>query len=106
MTDSVIVQLGVGGILAILLLREVFGFLKNSRTKNNKGCVTINEFERHKDAVQYKDNCEQIVKRLEGIVNERNVHLSEFGKILSEFTKMMSQIHNELSLIRKCREKQ
>jgi len=32
---------------------------------NGKGAVTTEEFTRHKESVQYKDNCTEIVKRID-----------------------------------------
>ena len=65
--DDTLTHVGIGGIFAILILREVFGFLKNSRAKlNGNSPITRNEFDKHKDAVQYRDNCGQIVKRIDG----------------------------------------
>lgn len=66
--DSVLMQLGVGGIFAILIIREVLNFAKASKVResaNGNKPVTRSEFEKHKDAVQYRDNCVQIVKRID-----------------------------------------
>jgi len=66
-------QYGVAVVIIILVLREVLpwasGLLKstNGQTRNGKtlSCVTRTEFDKHKEAVQYKDNCEQIQKTIE-----------------------------------------
>lgn len=65
--QETLTQLGVGGIFVILVLREVFNFLKNHKNNKTKQCGEISrvEFEKHKDVVQYKRECGEIVKRLE-----------------------------------------
>lgn len=42
-------------------------FLLNSRTG-----VSKMDFEKHKDSVQYKDNCQEIVKRIEQRADDRH----------------------------------
>jgi hypothetical protein len=67
--SDILVQLGVGGVFAILIIREVFGFVKSHKPKNTNGKtfhVTRQEFEKHKDSVQYRDACGEIVKRIDG----------------------------------------
>jgi len=57
-------EIGIGGILAILLIREAFGFV--SRRNGTKGsAVTREELTEQLRMVQFKDNCEQIVKRID-----------------------------------------
>ena len=78
-------QLGVGGIFAIVVLREVFNFLKNKNGKNKcSGEVSREEFERHKGAVQYKDTCDEIVKRLEGRFDNVDIQLGEVKTMIGE----------------------
>ena len=66
MNWEMVTQLGVGGTFALLVLYVVFDFLNKRKTNspavniNKNGCVTRTEFEKHKDIVQYKDNCKQI----------------------------------------------
>ena len=60
--DIPVTEIGVGGAFAIIIIREVLGFMK---TRNGNSSPTRREFEEHKKSVQYKDTCEQIVKRLE-----------------------------------------
>lgn len=44
---------------------------------NNKSGVTKMEFEAHKKSVQYKDNCSEIVKRIDQSANERHREIKE-----------------------------
>ena len=60
--DIPVTEIGVGGALAVIVMREVFGFVK---TRKGNSCIARGEFEEHKKSVQYKDTCEQIVKRFE-----------------------------------------
>lgn len=65
--ESWMMQLGVGGIFAIVVLREVFNFLKSKNGKDKcGGDVSREEFESHKKDVQYESTCKQIVKRMDG----------------------------------------
>jgi len=66
-------QLGIGGIFTMLILREVFGFLKSRNNGNNKESVlpvvvTREEFEAHKKSVQSKDTCTETVKRFDAAI--------------------------------------
>ena len=90
--DSFITQLGVGGIFAIVVIREVFNFIKSRNNKDGKeepqynfGFVNRSEFEEHKKAVQYKDNCEQIVKRIDSSFNSQEKRFDaidrQFGEV-------------------------
>jgi hypothetical protein len=72
MGDS-LTQLGVGGIFVIVVLREVFSFInRNGKKKLDESAqsvtapfITKQDFERLKLSVQYKDNCGEIVKRID-----------------------------------------
>ena len=44
---------------------------------NNKSGVTQIEFEKHKGSVQYKDNCSEIVKRIEQRADDRHSEIKE-----------------------------
>ena len=49
---------------------------------NNKSGITSVEFEKHKDSVQYKDNCSEIVKRIEQRADDRHAEIKEgMGRI-------------------------
>lgn len=62
--DELLTQLGVGGIFAIVIIREVFNFM-GSKPKKNGQYVNRAEYEQHKKSVQYKDTCGQIMQRLD-----------------------------------------
>jgi hypothetical protein len=94
MADISIVEIGAGGALAIVILREVFNFIKNQRFNKNGG-VTRTEFEKYKDSVQYKDNCEQIVKRVDAAfeAQEKMFRLME-KRIEEHFSDVKKLIRN------------
>jgi hypothetical protein len=94
MADISIVEIGAGGALAIVILREVFNFIKNQRFTKNGG-VTRTEFEKHKDSVQYKDNCKQIVKRIDAAfeAQEKMFRLME-KRIEEHFSDVKKLIRN------------
>jgi hypothetical protein len=88
--DAPWTELGMGGILAILILREVIPYVAKLNGRKN-GCIQRSEFERHKETVQYRGNCEQIVKRMDSSI----VQLSEGQKEIrvqsaKQFDEMMS----------------
>jgi hypothetical protein len=59
MADELITQIGVGGIFAVVVIREVFTFMKSQKMRmNGESRLSRKEFEEHKKSVQYKDNCE------------------------------------------------
>ena len=61
MTDT-LTQYGVALGVIVIVLREVFNFLKEGKSKKNgNSCITREEFDHHKAAVQYKENCKPIV---------------------------------------------
>lgn len=48
----------------------------------NKSGVSKMDFDKHKDSVQYKDNCSEIVKRLEQRADDRHTEIKEgMGRI-------------------------
>jgi len=88
--NDVITHLGVGGIFAILVIREVLNFIKPTRTvelkRDQNGnpvlCVSREEFETHKGHVQYKDNCVQIVRRIDENFQVRKADMDKrFDKV-------------------------
>jgi hypothetical protein len=64
MDTSIITEVGIGGAVAIIIIREVLNFVKEKKN-NNSNSISRREFDKHKESVQYKDNCEQIVKRID-----------------------------------------
>ena len=65
MADLPILEGGAILAVAVVVVKEAFSFVKAQRNKTGNSYVTRTEFQTHKDSVQYKDNCEQIVKRLD-----------------------------------------
>lgn len=59
--EELITQIGVPGIIVILILREVIPVIKNGRSKPSE--ISRAEFEKHKTIVRYRDTCEEIHKR-------------------------------------------
>jgi len=90
--DIPILEIGAGGALAAIILREVFSFVKDTKGKNG---ITRAEFDKHKDSVQYKDNCEQIVKRMDAafIAQEKMFRLME-KRIEDHFRDVKKLIRN------------
>lgn len=78
--NELITQLGVGGIFAILVVREIVPALKNNNAKKN--CVTRNEFESHKKVVRYTDSCDQIVKRFDDRFDKIDDDLKELKTLI------------------------
>jgi hypothetical protein len=56
MTD-LITQIGVGGAFAVIMAREAYKFAKDYKNNGDSDIVKRKEFEEHKKAVVYKDNC-------------------------------------------------
>ena len=78
-----ITHIGVGGIFALLVIREVFGFIKSKKQNlNGNTPITKIEFEKHKDVVQYKDNCREIVKRMDGRFDNVDTQLTRVEKLI------------------------
>lgn len=72
--DNIITDVGVGVVISILLLREILPWLlkvNNGRRGNNDGkngskqAVTRADLSELANRVQTRDNCEQIVKRVD-----------------------------------------
>lgn len=83
--SSVLPDIGIGGILAILVIREVLNFLSSKTGKthlhavplvhtngigngNGKDSVSHTELETRLKGMQYKDNCVEIVRRIDDSV--------------------------------------
>ena len=54
---------------------------------NNRSGVTQMEFGKHKDSVQYKDNCSEIVKRIEQRADDRHAEIKEGMKRIEDLIK-------------------
>ena len=100
---NLLTEIGVGGAIAIIIIREAFGFVKNFKNdKSSNGYITRNELEEHKKYVQYKDNCNEIVKRIESefrAIEDRDktrvrVVDENFKSMREEFREVKSLIIN------------
>ena len=89
--NELLTQLGVGGIFAIIVIREVFNFINGRKNNGKAPCVTRLELNRLKESVQYKDNCEQIVKRIDASFQAQD---KRFDKIDDDFKEVKSLIRN------------
>lgn len=85
-----ITQIGVGGVFAIVVIKTVLDIVLSKRN-DNKSYVTLKELERLKNSVQYKDNCEQIVKRLD---ETNKMQEKRFDKVDAQFEEVKSLIRN------------
>lgn len=63
---EILTQLGVGGILIVVVLREVFAFLGKQKKQDETDKVSRSECNDHRSRIQYLDNCTEIVKRMDG----------------------------------------
>ena len=98
-------QIGVGGIFAILIIREVFGFLKTKGSNGDGQTVLSHE---NKEAikmlisrVQYKDSCDQIVKRIEGEfrnIERRDAERKEYQD--EQFQQIDRQLESVKTLVK------
>lgn len=91
--SEIVTQVGVGGALAIIILREVFTFVKNHSNEGKHRYVTRGEFDKHKEAVQYRDNCGEIVRRLDGNFEAMEKRDRERNKVVdSQFSDLKMMI--------------
>ena len=82
--NELVTQIGVPAIVVILILREIVPAVRNGKSTKPNGFIGRPEFDKHKDAVQYKDNCEQIVKRMDGRFDTVDSSLKEVKEILRD----------------------
>ena len=100
-SDS-LTQVGVGGVLVILILKLVFEFVGKRQQKTSSSndvqlpnVVTRPEFENHKESVQYKDTCIETVKRFDTSITAQGKQLEKLdSKIDKGFTEVKSLIRN------------
>jgi len=82
-----ITQLGVGGIIVILVVKEVFVFISKHNGNNNGKQIGVQEqVSQLQRTVQFKDTCAEIVKRYE------IVFVSLEKKVDAEFKETKSLI--------------
>jgi len=53
----------------------------------NKSGVSKMDFDKHKESVQYKDNCSEIVKRIEQRADDRHVEIKDGMKRIETLIK-------------------
>ena len=82
MADIPITEIGVGGAIAVIIIREFITYVKVTRKSGDH--VTRDEFEKHKESVQYKDTCREIVTRIDG----------GFAEIKDDFKEVKDLIRN------------
>lgn len=60
MLEQLVTTIGVPGILVILIFREVLNYKFKRNGDDRELAIKRDEFEEHKKAVVYKDNCNLI----------------------------------------------
>ena len=86
--NDAILQLGVGGIFAVLVIREVLSFLNNKKS-NSQDIIDVASLKDFFNKVQFKDNCVEVIKRFDlqfQSVDEYNKQRREYME--REFTKI------------------
>jgi len=86
MTGDLITHLGVGGIFAVLIIREVLPLLLRSSNGNgsSRSVITRSECDMKMSDVQRTANCEQIVRRLDDRFNGLEKFHDERQKVAGE----------------------
>jgi hypothetical protein len=97
--DSTLTEVGIGGIILILGLREIIPvILKYSRNGNGNGkektnCVTRDEFSKFGEVVQYSKNCEQVQKtfeaKIDGLTQTTNQRFNSVETGISELKELV-----------------
>lgn len=96
--SDTLVQLGVGGAVAIIVLRTAFDFTKTilNNKKNGKGSnsdsdvIRRNEFETHKSSVVYKDTCKAHVAAMISAGNSRGTQIEKLDKKFDGLSKTVN----------------
>lgn len=80
---ELVTHVGVGGILAILVIREVLNFLKarNGEASRNYG-ISRDEFDRHKTEVRYRDTCDDRHEAIQRQFADLRSDLSEIKDLI------------------------
>ena len=106
MNSDLIMQLGIGAVFAILILREVLPVVLKAGSKNGNGkirdWVTHDHLDKKLETVQYKDNCKQIVARMDiqfDLLKEQNTtqvdqSMKAFSRIDDRFDEVKNLIMN------------
>ena len=93
--SDTLTQVGVGGVMAILVLKEVFSFVGKKNNCNHQDdaseMVKRSEFEKHKDSVQYKDNCRLTVRRFDDLFQAQE---KRFDKVDTHLDELKTLVKN------------
>ena len=85
--DQLITQIGVGGVFALLVIREVLNYMKG-RNSNGTGvdvhskCVGREEFDEHKKAVRYTDTCDKVHEGIQRQFTHVNESLTRIENLI------------------------
>lgn len=82
--EQTLTQGGVIVVFAVIVIREVLNFAKNGKLRKNNNGISRIEFDKHKESVQYKDNCTEIVKRMDGRFDKLDENFKEVKNLLRE----------------------
>lgn len=116
MQASVLPDIGIGGIFAILVIREVLNFLgaRNGKALNGNGdgngtskleAVTRFELDKRLSNVQFKDTCAEVVRRVDASVGSLSQTVASqqetARKHQQEVQNQYREIHTMLTDIQK-----
>lgn len=82
--EQTITQGGIVVVFAIMVIREILNHTKENKIRKSNNCISRSEYDKHKETVQYKDNCSEIVKRLDGRFDTVDEQLKDIKEILRE----------------------
>jgi hypothetical protein len=108
--DDIVTHLGIGGVFSLLLIRqfidlvkwwrsseEVSGVSYQQRPMVNGSYVTKNEFEKHKESVQYKDSCmgnvKFLVTKIDALNQRHEDHCANQGRQFAEVKELIRNGH-------------
>jgi hypothetical protein len=105
-TPDTLTYIGWSGIITVMILREVFAYLIKNKSGDNGVRSSLprdnkNDLKELADKVQYKDNCKQIVERIEDAfrnIESRDRERKEYQN--SQFKKIDDQLVEVKTLIR------
>lgn len=103
-------ELGVGGIFAFMIIREVVPPIIKAFSSNNKngnssdnngngnGYLKKTEFDKLAERVQYKDTCIEIVRRFDSYNNEQKERMEEQK---NQITALSDKVENGFNALQK-----
>jgi hypothetical protein len=100
--DNTFTEIGIGGIILILGMRElipiIFKYSRNGNGKEKANCVTRDEFNKFGEAVQYSKNCEQVQKtfeaKIDGFAQTTNQRFNSVETGISELKELVKNGKN------------